>query len=1197
MHKLQINLLGPIHFEMDGQMLVGFRSDKVRGLLAYLSVEHFRPWNREFLAELFWPNFPEEAAQSNLRNSLSNLRVVIQDAKQNPPFLIILKSMIQFNPQADVFVDVNHFMDLISNIKSEKFGTNKKFHISKLESAINLYKGPFLEGFSLDIQSFDAWILREREQNHQKFVYALSALTKTYVQQGDFLNALENCDRWIDSDPWDEEAFRINMQILLKLGKGPVALTKFDAFQIRLKEDLGINPSAETLSLVKKIQDDLTLTHLVNNSFPKSQSDDTKVDPGPVPEFLDNVVNKSSQKSTFVAREKELSQLHMWLREILNNNGRPAFITGEPGSGKTFLLKEFANQALQINPDLIVLYGQCNAYTGQGDPYFPFINIIRMLAGDLHSLMPDTIISHEHLQRIWYFLGETVAGLVDYGFELINHFFSENTDFSLVKMHNGVKFNHLQVLTNLNKTKPKKKIEFESLNDQLTQVLIRISKDHPIILVIDDLQWIDPGSISMLFHLSRNLNRKKIFLVGAYRSEEINLQDVNYDHPLVGVFQELQTEFGEILIDLINSEGEDFCRSLLDSEPNSFSNAFYKKLYQHTSGHPLFTIELLREMQIRKEIIKNNLGRWKESTQLNWQLLPAKVEAVIARRINFLPHDCQLILQCASILGEVFIVEILSMVLGKSDTEINYLVDQIICKHHRLITYVGDKKIGNQFLTFYRFRHALFQIYLYNHLSDFEKIRYHGSVCTHLESIFKNNLNQFPEMIHALARHAEIGRMTEKSVEYYMLTGKNALRLAANKEAIEHFYHALNLLKTLPESDERDRKELDLQLSLGPPLTALKGWAPPEMETAYNRAQELCLHIDDVSQIHPAIYLLATFRLGRSEHVEVDRLVSRLMEITEKNKDPALQAISSFQASPLYQGKLNEARKYLETTGKSSDLDLQRFLSERYGMAPAPIALGYLSNCLWLLGYPDQAVQINLQAQNLVELIKHQLSLCYVISRSCWLAALLKDIRLLNDQSKLLLHISQKFGFRNFELAASFFQNMLDLDNITRRKQKLEAMQYAIQSYLSTGTILNRTGFLVFLAQACLFTGEINQGLNAVKESIELGVKTGELWFQAEAWRCKGELLLIRKGNLHYEPSRLKEVEICFSNSLQIASQQNSKSFELRTAMSVYRLSLLKGNPEEEKNNLENIYNWFKEGLDTTDLIEARELLNSGSIN
>jgi len=320
-------------------------------------------------------------------------------------------------------------------------------------------------------------------------------------------------------------------------------------------------------------------------------------------------------------------------------------------------------------------------------------------------------------------------------------------------------------------------------------------------------------------------------------------------------------------------------------------------------------------------------------------------------------------------------------------------------------------------------------------------------------------------------------------------------------------------------------------------------------------------------------------------------LVARLVEITEKSNDPALQAMAPIQVSLLYQGRLKEAQKFFEKAEEVPDLNLQRSLTVRYGMAPAPIALVYLGYCLWLLGYPDQAVEMDIKAQKLAMSIEHQLSLCYVISRSCWLSVLLDNKDHLQRQSHLLSEISHQYGFKNFELAAIFFKNLLELDNSCRRKQKIEAMQYTIQAYLSTGTILNRTGFLVFFAQACLMVGEISRGLNAINESIQLGEKTGELWFQAEAWRTKGELLLANKKNLHLETWKIKEAEICLLNACQIASQQKAKSFELRAAMSYLRLSLIQGDSLQARKDLANIYNWFTEGFNSTDLLEARNLL------
>ena len=115
MPKLSISLLGPFQAALSGVPLQGFRTAKVRALLAYLSVESHRPWPRSILADLLWPDWPEVDAQSNLRNAISNLRKVISDRRNDPPFLLVSQEALQFNPQAAAWLDVQTFTDLISS--------------------------------------------------------------------------------------------------------------------------------------------------------------------------------------------------------------------------------------------------------------------------------------------------------------------------------------------------------------------------------------------------------------------------------------------------------------------------------------------------------------------------------------------------------------------------------------------------------------------------------------------------------------------------------------------------------------------------------------------------------------------------------------------------------------------------------------------------------------------------------------------------------------------------------------------------------------------------------------------------------------------------------------------------------------------------------------------------------------------------
>ena len=180
MATLSLSLLGTLQIALDEQPVKDFKSDKVRALLVYLAVEADRPHRREVLAALLWPEMPERSARNNLRDALSNLRQVIGDrtlsgdGEATPPFLLIERNTIQFNASSDRWLDVARFCELV-----EADGGDRPAH-QQLAEAVGLYRGGFLEGFSLkDSPAFDDWSLLTRERLQRQALLALAGWPAT----------------------------------------------------------------------------------------------------------------------------------------------------------------------------------------------------------------------------------------------------------------------------------------------------------------------------------------------------------------------------------------------------------------------------------------------------------------------------------------------------------------------------------------------------------------------------------------------------------------------------------------------------------------------------------------------------------------------------------------------------------------------------------------------------------------------------------------------------------------------------------------------------------------------------------------------------------------------------------------------------------------------------------------------------------
>jgi len=264
MARLEIRLLGSFEVTLDGQPVRGFESDKVRALLAYLAVESDRPHRRSKLAGLLWPDLPEQSARTNLRRALSNLRTALGDHGAPRPVLDISMQTVQFDHAGDVWVDVlalqQHIADSRWQMAEGSGRASASSHppsaISHLLSAVELYRGPFLEGFSLaDSSVFEEWALLEQEQLHRLALEALHCLTEQLEEQRELEQALRHAWRQVELDPWRESGHQQVMRLLARTGERSAALAQYEACRRRLATDMGAEPSVETTALHQRILD------------------------------------------------------------------------------------------------------------------------------------------------------------------------------------------------------------------------------------------------------------------------------------------------------------------------------------------------------------------------------------------------------------------------------------------------------------------------------------------------------------------------------------------------------------------------------------------------------------------------------------------------------------------------------------------------------------------------------------------------------------------------------------------------------------------------------------------------------------------------------------------------------------------------------------------------------------------------------
>ena len=515
------------------------------------------------------------------------------------------------------------------------------------------------------------------------------------------------------------------------------------------------------------------------------------------------------EEAHFVGREQELAQLNAFLDRTLTGQGQVVFVVGGPGRGKTALVDEFTWQALERDAKLVAATGSGNAYSGIGDPYLPFREILGQLTGDVETRWAAGAIGRTQAQRLWEWMPYTVQALVSTGPDLIDTFIPGQSVMARSAAAAGEGASWLAQLGVLVAIKPAGQgpVDFQQsdLFEQYAKVMLALTRQGPLLLVLDDLQWADTGSINLLFHLGRRLQDSRILIVGVYRPVEVTMGRAGERHPLEPLVSEFQRHFGQILIDLRQAEGRLFVTALLDTEPNRLDKTFQEALYQHTQGHALFTVEILRGMQERGDLVQDEAGQWVEGPNLNWETLPARVEGVIGDRIARLPKMLQKVLEVASVEGEVFTAEVVARVQAFDERELVRQLSGNLDKQHRLVVGQGSQRLGARRLSQYRFRHILFQHYLYNSLDEVERGYLHEAVAKELEQLYGE---QSADIAGELARHFEAAGLFDKAISYLQQAGDRAVRLSANDEALAHFYKVLALLETMPDTLEHQRQEL-----------------------------------------------------------------------------------------------------------------------------------------------------------------------------------------------------------------------------------------------------------------------------------------------------------------------------------------------------------------------------------------------------
>jgi predicted ATPase len=484
----------------------------------------------------------------------------------------------------------------------------------------------------------------------------------------------------------------------------------------------------------------------------------------------------------------------------------------------------------------------------------------------------------------------------------------------------------------------------------------------------------------------------------------------------------------------------------------------------------------------------------------------------------------------------------------------------------------------------YGFVHVLYQNALYAALPPTRKAGWSAAAAG---ALLRHYGEKSAGLAAELAALFEAAREPGRAADHYLTAAENAGRIFAHHEAAALARRGLALLETLPETPERARRELPLQVTLGVQLQVSQGYATPEAEPTYTRARALCEHVPE-APLFRVLWGLWMFYYVRPELGNARELADRLFTLAEKAQDPVqhLHAREALTTTAFSLGNQTAATEHMKEGLALYDRERHSSLTDLYGQDPAVVCLAFGAVSLWLLGYPDQALERSRQAVALGEELRQPTTLALALYFAAMLQQCRREGLAIQGSAEATTAIATEHGL-SFWQAAGLVMRGWSLVEQGARAGGIEQLREGMAAWVATNGTTHRTYHLALLAEALGRDGQFEDGLAVLAEALALMQTTGETFHGAEVHRLWGELVLQQEAT----EAVCREAEACFQRALAIARRQQARSLELRAAMSLTRLYQRLGRDAEARPVLAGCYEWFTEGFDTPDLKEAKALL------
>jgi predicted ATPase/predicted Ser/Thr protein kinase len=852
-----------------------------------------------------------------------------------------------------------------------------------------------------------------------------------------------------------------------------------------------------------------------------------------------------ADKRHMVGRGKELDQLFAAFQTMASGRGLLMCVVGEPGIGKTTLVDDFLYRLTGTRGDVQIARGRCSERLAGTEAYLPFIEALDSLlhSGSAESAAPVLRL----LAPTWY------SRLTP----------SSGTN-GAVEMRSGSQ---------------------DRMKRELGAFLQEQVRSKPLVIFLEDVHWADASTTDLIDYLANRFEDLPILVLATFRPTELLLAK----HPFQSVKLDLQGRGLCREIQLTFLAPEDVLQYVtLEFPENDFPSAFSALIHTKTEGNPLFMADLVSDMRRRGGIVDEG-GRWRVAQSMTEieRELPESIRSMIQRKIGSVGEDDRKLLIAASVQGYEFDSAVVATALGmdQADTEEHF---DVLEGMHALVRFEGEKELpGGRLTVRYRFVHALYQNALFSSLRATRRVSLSAAIA---QALLKFYTGRHTNVIASrLAFLFEAARNYMEATQYYLAAAQEAAHLFANQEAVTLARHGMALLRTLPDNCDRQRRELQLQIALAGPLTAIRGYADADVAQAYTRAIELCHLLNDTPQLFLVLHGLYRFHFVKGELNSALNLGEQLHGIAQRADDAAMlvEAHRALGLPLIYLGEFARAREHLDCALELYDPQKHRSHIVLYGADPALACYAWRSLALWFIGSPEQALASIKQSLALAAEITHPFSRAYARILAAWLYQYRREPAEVRIHTDAAIEMSTEHGFAQWLAVGRMLRGWARVaaNDVSRG---IEDLRVGHDAFRATGGVFNLPHFLALLAEALGRAGQLDEALAVISEALSVSLRQNDRCYEAELKRLKGELLL-------QQGCTAAQAGEAFQQALETARMQGAKSLELRAATSLARLYSRTGRREEGRTQLIDIYRRFTEGFETPDLTEARTLLSEMS--